>query len=51
MKYHFSIIGHCEVKFTEWLQDMVKEYNNGKHTSTPKFIFYDILVREDIIHD
>ena len=52
MKYH-SIIGHGEaasdVKFVEWTQDIVEEYNNRKHTSTPKFNFYDVLVREDII--
>jgi hypothetical protein len=54
MKFDFAIIGHgeaaSEVQFVEWLQDMMAEYNK-QYTTTPRFNFYHVLVREDVIQD
>ena len=51
MKYHFSIIGHCEVKFAEWLKIWLRSITMGSILRRPNSYFYDVLVREDIIHD
>lgn len=55
MKFHFAITGHGEaaneIEFVEWLQNLMAEYNK-RHTSiTPKFNFYHVLVREDVMQD